>query len=202
MCGVIGYVPLLKDPDQSNAFFRLFYESRIRGVHAFGIYQDVEPFTSFDFDSVEAEFDPTRPAIAHCRYSTSGDWHSLKNAQPLMARQGGTALVFNGVIHMGTREEFNRDFNVNCTGDNDGEVFLRKLDQGIQAETFLDLLEGSFAGCWIDKHSNLLYARNTRRPLWRRRQYGALWVASTKDIFLRAGFSEPEEVPPGVVFCE
>jgi len=137
----------------------------------------------------------------------------MENNQPLVA--GGRALVFNGVIHMGTKPEFEKEFGVQCTTDNDGEVFLRMLAKADEtaegdgtrsahddAEHILNVMDQqshiSFAGCWLDLQGRLWAARNERRPLWRASILDATWYASTRDIFLRAGFPEPTELQPGV----
>lgn len=209
MCGVIGYVPSEGPmPDAGelfHTFWRLFSESRVRGMHAYGIARPGFVFRSHDFDEVWKHFDPRFPTIAHCRYSTSGDWQTMNNNQPIVV--GDLALAFNGVIHMGTKEELERDFGIDLVTDNDGEAFLRRIvdDGDTSAETFhhfIVRMDGSFAGVWLD--GDKLYAgRNERRPLWSSVVSGAVWYASTKDIFTRAGFApcQVSEMPVGV-FCE
>lgn len=159
-----------------------------------------------------ADFDPMFPTIAHARYSTSGDWHNAKNNQPLIIKVDGDSLslAFNGVIHMGTKTEFEAEYDVKCDSENDGEVFLRKIEKGLTgrhssrshmivetARTFIENITGSFAGVWLDGHD--LYAgRNSRRPLWVAEEFGGRWYASTADIFKRAGFSSYEPMMEGV----
>jgi len=199
MCGVIGYWPLDlgKAPEARQlAFHRLFEESCIRGLHAYGLSDlreggKLRTFKTHNRDKILEQFDPSLPTIAHTRYCQSGDWRVLENNQPIMA--AGMALVFNGVIHMGTKEEFEAAFDVKCDADNDGEVFLRRLEKRDDPAVFLSQMTGSFAGLWLTEKG--LYAgRNPRRPLWRNNHLGAVWYGSTRDIFLRAGFPEPEEV--------
>ena len=173
-----------------SAFGRLFQESTIRGLHAFGLAQPAADGAlavtrAFHRDEVLAEFDPARPAIAHARYSTSGDWRDHANNQPIVVAD--MALAMNGVLHMGTKAEFEAAFAVTCQSDNDAEVFLRRLAHGQVATDFLRGLAGSFAGTWLQA-GQLYAARNVRRPLWRCEAYGAAWVASTRDILARAGF--------------
>lgn len=195
MCGVIGYWPEAPEAGASQAFVRLFEESRVRGRHAYGMSTGDVCVRSLDYRDVVGVFDPSRQVIAHTRYSTSGDWRVLANNQPIVADH--LALVFNGVIHMGTKEEFERDFGVSCHTDNDGEVFLQRLLAGEDAEHFVRRIGGSFAGVWVD--GQRMYAcRNEGRPLWRASAYGAMWYASTRDIFGRAGFppSTITQLPP------
>jgi glutamine phosphoribosylpyrophosphate amidotransferase len=199
MCGVIGYKPIGDvDRDDAAQFFgKLMRESRVRGMHAFGVAQPSGVTRAFELDAVIAAFRAEEPAVAHCRYSTSGDWHDHRNNQPIVV--GKNALALNGVISMGTQEEFEVAFSVQCESDNDAEVFLRRMAQGQTAREFLAPLDGSLAAVWLDTWSGSLHAiRNERRPLWRAAHSGAVWYASTADIFRRAGFDGINEVQPGV----
>lgn len=207
MCGIVGFKPLA-DRDIENrvgAFRRLFAESYIRGLHAYGI-ADITPEGSIDIvrtfekSDIWSVFNPSRLGIAHARYCQSGDWRVLDNNQPIVV--GDTALAFNGCIHMGTKEEFEAAFDVKCDSDNDGEVFLRKTvsanaeEFARKAEDFVGSIQGSFAGVSL-AHGQLIVSHNPRRPLWRCLAYGAKWYASTEDIFRRAGFTGMEPVPVG-----
>lgn len=204
MCGVIGYAPNTidefceLDEVRNAAFAHLLAESRVRGMHAYGVAQPGGRTLSIGpvgQGKVIEKFDPHLPAVAHCRYSTSGDWQEVLNNQPIHV--SGMFLAFNGVIHMGTKEEFEKAFDVRCETDNDGEVFLRKLELGVRPADFILNMTGSFAGCWLQ--GGVLWAgRNARRPLWWVNYAEAKWFASTRDIFRRAGFPEPEEVGIGV----
>jgi glutamine phosphoribosylpyrophosphate amidotransferase len=194
MCGIVGFKPLEDNILQVGAFQRLFHESRIRGLHAYGIATGDSVYRTFDSSEIQQHFDHAKPTIAHARYSQSGDWHVLENNQPIVV--GNMALAHNGVISMGTKAEYEAQFDVQCTVDNDSEIFLRCLERGETPEAFLDRLSGSFAGVWL--RDGVLYAgRNPRRPLWKCHSYGAMWYASTEDIFRRAGFFGPEPVAVG-----
>jgi glutamine phosphoribosylpyrophosphate amidotransferase len=217
MCGVIGYKPINQTASQQEvariAFGRLMHESKVRGMHSYGLVDywpsgSLERYIRFTaeenrpLESTILCFRPELMTIAHCRFSTSGDWRGNNwNAQPLVIEwgkgHGDLALTFNGVIHMGTKEEFEEDWEVKCETDNDGEIFLRRLEKGDTPEGFFKQLAGSFAGVWL-KDKDLWAGRNARRPLWKCIQYGALWYASTQDIFKRAGFEGMTEVPVGV----
>lgn len=196
MCGVVGYVPIDPEPCARSAFGRLFEQSTIRGLHAYGLASSSSRgpriTRAHQATAIIEAFDPLRPSVAHARYSTSGDWHDHKNNQPIQVRS--RALVFNGVIHMGTKAEFEAAFDVRCLSENDGEVFLRRLERGDDAVEFARSLAGSFAGLWLDG-LRLRALRNHRRPLWRCDAYGCRWYASTADIFRRAGFPTPMSVP-------
>lgn len=230
MCGVIGYWP---GPDcdhdlQNTMYDRLMLESRIRGTHAFGICQYDESsgllitFRSHELTEVLGKFDSGMPSVSHARFSTSGDWQMMSNNQPIVV--GDRALAFNGVIHQGTRAEMEATYGVKLKAENDGEIFLRLLesygriptgsDEGsgamepVEIVAALDIVNsftGSFAGVWLNASDGQLYAaRNARRPLWSGVYFGALWFASTRDIFLRAGLDEEdlEEVEVGALNAE
>lgn len=195
MCGVIGYKPLIPNPGSIQAFDNLLYESRIRGHHAYGIANQFTTFKSYDWGEITDHFDPNLSTIAHTRYCQSGDWKNMENNQPLVV--GGMKLAMNGVIHMGTKEEFEKSFRVQCIVDNDSEIFLQKLGEGVDPRFFILGISGSFAATWLT--GGLLWAgRNARRPLWKCEAFGGKWYASTRDIFLRAKFPEPTELAPGV----
>jgi asparagine synthetase B (glutamine-hydrolysing) len=191
MCGIIGYWPFepAVDAEVKTAFRRLLTESRVRGMHAYGLGWDRSVFRSFDLRQVVEQFNPDVATVAHTRYALSGDWQVMMNNQPLLGVGTGITLAFNGVIHMGTKSEFEQDFGVSCATDNDGEVFIRRVAGGQDPADFLRDLDGSFAGVWL-RDGRLFAARNERRPLWTTLAYGARWFASTRDIFLRAGFPE------------
>lgn len=200
MCGVVAYFPHDTNDgfdfgDARLMFTRVMQESKVRGLHSFGLADTGSVFKSHSLEAVTQQFEAGLPTIAHCRYSTSGDWHVLANCQPI--RAGGYTLVFNGVIHMGTKEEYEAAFDVKCESDNDGEIFLRRLIAGQDAAEFIREMTGSFAGAWL-YGTELWVGRNTRRPLWITESGGATWVASTQDIFRRAGLPPGEEMKPGV----
>ena len=61
-------------------------------------------------------------------------------------------------------------------------------------------LKGSFAGIVLVPDGRMFALHNERRPLWFARGHGADWVASTRDIFLRAGFQDPKPLPVNTVW--
>lgn len=202
MCGVIGYTPLPPNStdgvrmDAQVAFARLLSESRARGTHCFGVARPGYVFRSPDIEEVAADFDPEFPHVAHARYSTSGDWRTLENNQPIVVND--MALALNGVISMGKKEEYEEKYGVTCAVDNDAEIFLRLLERGDDATDLVLRSPWSFAGCWL-VGDELWIGRNERRPMWTAREFGGRWFASTRNIFLRAGFHDSMlEVLPGV----
>lgn len=211
MCGVIGYHPT--EPWEFNCaatgmFAALFNESTIRGKHYYGIAQPsshgkFQVLRSQYGSTIPSEFNPLLPAIAHTRFSQSGDWKVAENNQPILTPS--SVLVMNGVIHMGTKKEFETAFQVKCEVDNDGEVFLRCMERGEDPAQFVNDISGSFAGVWMEQREpmgpKMFAIRNSRRPLWRCQEFGAVWLASTRDIFIRAGFTKPiTALDPGVLY--
>lgn len=206
MCGIVGYAPF--EPRESSeaaaAFRRLFDESRVRGTHAYGIAiatpgdsaGDIRLLRSFKWEEIPEFFYSACSTIAHARYCQSGDWQVMENNQPLVVDE--TAVAMNGVIHMGTKAEYEAAFGVETIADNDSEIFLQRLKQGQDASAFIDEIAGSFAAVWL-KDGKVWAGRNSRRPLWTCVAHGAVWYASTRDIFSRAGFDGAVEVTPNAV---
>lgn len=203
MCGIIGYYPLASEinSDTIHAFNCLWKQSVIRGRHAYGLAKAMPNGyilvgRTFEARDIPLLFNPMYPTIAHARYSQSGDWRDMANNQPIVA--GSLAVAMNGVIHMGTKQEFEAAFGVTCQADNDSEVFLRRLEQGQSASAFLLEATGSIAVVWL-QDGHLWAGRNERRPLWYAEEFGAIWFASTADIFHRAGFTKVSSVTPFMV---
>jgi len=216
MCAIIGYSPPeipggptecdLDLPPLTRAFERLMRESAVRGTFCYGIATPHEWTHTRDLADVLDLFNPQMPTIAHCRYPTSGiDSQPIVISHGMHPHEHRIALAFNGVIDMGTKEEFEARWGVKCETDNDGEIFVQRLLAGESVEDFLcaENFSGSFAGVWLDTgfransdgtrdvgSTTLIAARNERRPLWWSNHLGAQWYASTRDIFLRAGFPE------------
>lgn len=206
MCGIVAVWSPEPQPLVAERFAILMHEARVRGLHAFGAAW-ATPVTRVVGDNLdellgfvdERALDvPFAALIGHTRYSTSGDWREPLNNQPIVA--AGRALVFNGVIHMGTKPEFEQAFGVECETANDGEVFLRRLELGDDPLTFVRSMRGSFAGAWFDPDGRLCALRNDRRPLWWARDEDRVLIASTRDIFARAELGPPVEVEPLVLF--
>lgn len=207
MCGVIGFAsPIEPVPQDRERLGALFAQSKVRGLHAFGVAGWHEPTTSLlvykehQFSDLWRQLQGQRPfprlLIGHNRYSTSGDWRTHINNQPLVS-ETGMALVFNGVIDMRPKSAWEAQYKCHFTTDNDGEILLRWMERNGDPVEFLRYNDCSFAGLWL--HQGVLYAlRNANRPLWYwRSPSGVTFWASTRDIFVRAlGEVNPEPVPP------
>lgn len=203
MCGILGYRSDAPTTEHLELLRRLAFESSVRGLHAFGWGWSwsrespaIQTFLHRDewiahLDRLFAGHPPTR-LIGHCRYSTSGDWQSPTNNQPLY--QDGVALAFNGTIDMGTKAEMECRHHTSLATENDGELALQQLREGGAAQLlrWLPAL-ATFAGVWLDQQG-LWALRNEQRPLWQatRHDRSAVVLASTQDILTRAGVTEAQ----------
>lgn len=203
MCGVIACATPELDQATGDLIARIFYQSKIRGMHACGFsfvherghIETAKFFTVDDLLPVLAgvcRAHARRPLllIGHTRYSTSGDWHDHRNNQPLAL--GEIALVFNGCIDMGLREEYEAKYGKSYSTENDGEIFCRKVLDGEDWQGFVVGGSFSFAGAFLHR-GELTVLRNRNRPLHRGRLGDATVVASTRDILWRAGFQGDDE---------
>ena len=190
MCSIIGYNG---DWDQSLVF-RLFYNSRIRGLHAFGYSYlsdsntlKVKKFLHYDEFCTEISIDKPNKFIAHFRYSTSGDYHDLLNNQPIY--RNNVSLVFNGVLDMGSKMEMEEKYKTKLFSDNDGELALVYKEKSNQ--DLYDLVKNkSFAGLFMYNTGVVEILKNKNRPC----HFGFIdntkIVASTKDILIRSGVTK------------
>lgn len=205
MCAVLGYYSPAPTPSDADKLASLLLNSKVRGLHSFGIAyyapdDTLQTTKSLDLADILSALKSLRSElpqriIAHCRYSTSGNFHDPLNNQPL--HHHGIALAFNGVLHMGTKSEMELTCGEPMQTDNDGELFIKHLRTHGDTTAFLRSTRGSFAGCWL--HDGRLHAqRNPRRPLWCAKSGQATFIASTSDIILRAfgPRAEPTIVEP------
>lgn len=201
MCGVVGYSCSDPKKEHFEILNRIIDQSKIRGLHSFGYsFFDGEVVTIKYHDINKVEFPFTNKIIYHNRYSTSGDYANHDNNQPIAV--GNASLVFNGVLDMRTKQEMEEHYQTEMETDNDGELILKlcgsdpdKIQQYVQNTT------GSFAGLVLTENNKMIAVRNGNRPLWRLNHSGAIFYASTRDIFKRVDDSfEPEELEPNIVY--
>lgn len=167
MCGVVAYIGNVP----KDLLTRVVNESDIRGLHNLGVWQK------------------TGMGLYHTRYCTSGEDH-----QPIIVED--RALIFNGVIDMGTKEEMEEKYKVTMTTDNDGELLLRICRSVDDMIEFLREPSRTFAGAVI-KGDTMVLIRNSGRPLWIVETEDWKLAASTRDIFKRAGCElEPRLLEP------
>ena len=190
MCGIIGFKTDKKFLDMKEVQGFLL-QSKIRGQHATGIawvedkklkYKIVpDPATDLEIPNIK-----TKVLIGHCRYSTS----SLEYNQPIV--YDNMAVVHNGVISQADPKTWEKKYGLKCKGKNDSELILRQM---LRDQHPYDL-GGSIACIVLDNRAKiptLYWFRNEYRPLY---QWGSspLVIASTKDIFSRMGYDEPQLV--------
>lgn len=193
MCGIIGFVSNKIKENHIELLENLIYESKIRGLHAFGIsfynsdnsiytYKTININRLKDIIELIKKEKPNK-IIYHNRYSTSGDWQVIENNQPITV--DNISVAINGVITMKPKEEWKQFYQVDCISDNDAEIFARKLKQTFEPEKVLKSIHGSLASIFL--YDNNIYAiRNNFRPLYLAIVDKGIFVFSTLDIFNRA----------------
>ncbi len=195
MCGILGVS--FKEKDQESVEFvkRLMYELKIRGIHSFGISYQNNKFHRYVDKNISTDIfldlflnSSAFSFIYHNRYSTSGDNTNENSYQPIVV-QGVGALAMNGVLSQATKPEFEQKYSVKCNSDNDTEIFLRKLEQGISIpDTVKANPDCSFAGVYIKHGDNTIYGyRNNKRPLYKGQYKSVSYIVSTLDTIRRAG---------------
>lgn len=210
MCGVIGFYSPNPKPKHLEAICRLYQQSKIRGLHAFGFsvwepnkghkdsirtvkYTELLPVLK---EIMDYRLSPPELLIGHARYSTSGDWKDFANNQPVHIN--GISMVFNGVITQASKKEYEKEFNKEYITENDGEIFSRKVLDGEDWVNFVSSGKFSFAGIFL-RNGEAYAIRNKNRPLYKATCDGGAFIASTRDIFVRAGgFSNIHSIEEGI----
>lgn len=193
MCSIIGW----NGNFNKELVIKLFNNSRIRGLHAFGYSYlkgeliKTEKFLDYNkFLNSITDLKPNK-FIAHFRYSTSGDYQNSINNQPIQIND--LSLVFNGVLDMSGKIDMEKTYNVKLTTENDGEIALLKMQ--ISEEEFKILVKNkSFAGIFLDKKGNIKAYRNSNRPCYIANYNDIKIIASTKDIFNRSGITNANKL--------
>lgn len=189
MCSVIGY----KGEYNEDLLNKVFKYSRIRGLHSFG-YSYYNPYLItkkfLDYSDFISSINEDRPNlfIAHFRYATSGDYLDLNNNQPLTSE--GISIAFNGVIHQGTKEDMEKEYDLVIPHENDGYVLMKKYRNRNFIESDI-----TFALVGLED-GKLLALRNERRPLWYDTNEQRTIICSTSDILKRSGVDNPTEINP------
>lgn len=205
MCGIAGYVLRSKrHAERALALFeRLMTECQVRGRHASGVSWVAEsglrtlrrpvPAEGLLASSEWSQVRSSLPlaAVGHARYSTSGDWATANNNQPLEA--GGVALVHNGLVSMGTKEEFEKAYAVRTRTENDSEVILRQVirERGSLQKAMRRVYAVEppiFALGLLSSVGEVRVVRDHLRPLWLFEvpELEMVGFASTEDIIRRA----------------
>lgn len=192
MCAIIGFVG---EPSAAAiaTLHKLFIESKIRGMHAYGYAARLDTGDTVCEKSnqllplLKTMPKNLRALIGHCRYSTSGDYKNHQNNQPL--KHDDEYLAFNGVIDMRTKVEMEKAYGIRMASDNDGEIMLQAADR-------LALLKQdvTFSGVVL-KSNSVQFFRNEGRPGYKATRFGCVYVASTADI-LRRCLLDPQPLSP------
>lgn len=212
MCGILGYqFTNAKRPEKAREFIEhLLQQSKIRGLHATGaaalvgkeirVLKAPVPAPKFLQAPEWTAFCDPMPSsmIFHTRYSTSGDWQDDENNQPLLTEN--LALVHNGIVSMGTKEEMERVYGVKLSAENDSEIILRNIDrhlaqgEGISASIYAGLhdihaVQPPIFACGLLSRTGEIYCfRDHVRPLYlfELPALNLRGFCSTKDIFERS----------------
>ena len=203
MCGIIAYKAKEKTSEHIDTLLKLIHGSKIRGLHSFGYsYFENDIMTTVKTFTLPTELklfakSSSKEFIYHNRYSTSGDWHSEINNQPITYRD--ISIAMNGVVSMKPRKEYEEQYNIKCRTENDSEIFLQLLLQGKDPEDIIHQMGGSCAVVWLD--GDRVYAiRNLHRPLHYFNKDSAVFICSTADISYRAVGSRTTEIKPYKLF--
>lgn len=197
MCSVIGAVIQNPTDKDFETLRNVFFESKIRGMHATGLsylkggkiitYKEPVPADRFSKLNELKEMvndDGILYLIGHCRYSTS----DLLYNQPIANEEH--SVVHNGVITQELPENWKRLFNYECETKNDSELVLHS-DSPLE-----EYEDASMAVCELTNDKKLLAYRNGKRPLYLTSLVNGVIITSTADIPRRAGIKMPAvEVP-------
>ena len=200
MCGIVGFATEKLNNNNYNLLNKIILQSQIRGLHSFGYtYYDAKLITVKHHNIKDVQLPKTNKLIYHNRYSTSGDYTDHRNNQPIHVND--VSLVFNGVVYMSTQDEMQTKYNIEMETYNDGEIIIQKcaFDKN-KIQNFIENMHGSFAGLMMFE-DKIYVIRNERRPAWIVKKFNSTYIASTKDIFLRADSSlEPKELKPNKIY--
>jgi glutamine phosphoribosylpyrophosphate amidotransferase len=194
MCSIIGY----SGEYDKKLVERLMFNSRIRGLHSFGysFFEGNELVTKkfLDYKKFIDNINKDKPTrfISHFRYSTSGEYTNQENNQPIV--KDNTAMVFNGVIDMGSKKELEHKYKTKLTSCNDGELVLNIFNQ--EAKQVSDFIKNkTFAGLFL-KDNKITVIKNRLRPCYLGVKNDIKVIASTKDILKRSGIENVKTVKP------
>ena len=205
MCAVIGAYIEKPSPDDFATLVRVFLESGIRGLHATGmsflpewsdkIQTIIEPKPADYFTKVHLHKDNLQNLvnkdgnlylIGHCRYSTS----DLEYNQPLY--NNNFSIVHNGVVSQEMPENWEKLYGYKCTTRNDSELVLHTLEAN--KSPLVEFANSSMAVVELHKEKKIRFYRNGTRPIYFTSLPNGVIITSTKDIALRAGLKDPQEV--------
>ncbi len=195
MCGIIGAVLKTPSADDIELVKNVFRESKIRGMHATGLsyvkddklytIKSPKPADEFvaglDFSEFINE-DGNLYMIGHCRYSTS----DLEYNQPM--ESDNLSIVHNGVVSQELPQNWNDLYGIDCQTKNDSELILLVAEN--DDEPLRHWADASISVCELHKDKRFRFYRNGQRPIHAVALNEGFIVASTKDIFKRAGVNK------------
>jgi glutamine phosphoribosylpyrophosphate amidotransferase len=195
MCGIIGAVIKTPSADDLELVKNVFRESKIRGMHATGLSyvkddklhtikapKPADEFvSSLDFSNFINE-DGNLYMIGHCRYSTS----DLEYNQPM--ESDNLSIVHNGVVSQELPQNWSDLYGFDCKTKNDSELILRVAEEG--EEPLRHWADASISVCELHKDKTFRFYRNGQRPIHAISLNDGFIVASTEDIFRRAGVNK------------
>ena len=196
MCAVIGAI--IKQPTERDLDMirKVFFESKIRGMHATGM--SYLPHWSDKVETVKMEgssekfiaqhlhhldylvnTDGNLYLIGHCRYSTS----DLEFNQPMATDT--KSIVHNGVLTQELPENWESLYGYKTETNNDSELILHSE---CPLSEFADM---SMGVCELNVDKTLVAYRNGKRPLYLTSLPNGCIITSTVDIAKRAGITDP-----------
>jgi glutamine phosphoribosylpyrophosphate amidotransferase len=189
MCSVIGAI--IKEPRAEDFLMlhRVFFESKIRGMHATGIsyvkhgkiITEKRPVPAdefpFNFPSYVNE-DGSLYMIGHCRYSTS----DLEFNQPIANEN--LSVVHNGVITQELPEKWKELYGYDCETKNDTELILHTAEDCISP--LVRWKDSSLAVIELHVDKVIRFYRNGKRPLYLTSISNGCIITSTADVPKRA----------------
>jgi glutamine phosphoribosylpyrophosphate amidotransferase len=188
MCALIGFYGKKNDKN-IDLLRKIFIESQIRGKHATGLSflldNEIETFSESipSYEFVELFPFNLLPEdlilIGHTRYSTS----DLRFNQPIDNRV--MSIVHNGIITQEDPCNWKDDFGYSCVTCNDSELIIKSFESN--KHPLVEFGDSSISSIVLNAEG-LRFFRNGNRPLWYLLYNEAIFVASTKDIFLRSFF--------------
>ena len=204
MCAVIG-VDCNNSIENINFINSLFIQSKIRGLHATGIsFVENNKIVTIKESLSANEFikrynigeifknKKRIKLIGHCRYSTS----DLRFNQPISDDK--LSIVHNGVVTQELFENWKNKYGYDCITQNDSELIFRALKDNNDIDIKFKGI--SFSLIILNNVGDLTVIRNSLRPLWKAEYDSNIFYASTKNIFLRSGFSN--EIISKVESCD
>lgn len=198
MCAVVGAVIRNFKDHHADMLRRVFFESRIRGMHATGvsyvkdskIHTDKLPVPATEYAFKFWDYvneDGNLYLIGHCRYSTS----DLEYNQPI--NNDSISVVHNGVITQELPENWKDKYGYECVTKNDTELILKSLED--DKSPLEHWSNASLAVCELWTTKKIRFYRNGKRPIYFTLIDGGTIITSTEDIAARAGLVNTAEVP-------